>query len=468
MRKKAWLFPFLLFSLVLCACSLPKGVVLKGVNDEPALQADAPKESQRPDGCEGAALDFLEALQAGKRSELLLFSEEIPGYTDDYTHPLYRAAYESLQWKLQGFKEGKSGYTLTVELTVRDMRKVLEKLYDQLALTQTPGCDRYVLCARLLEDILAESDYPTLNRRETITLSKATGTWRILYANDFFNAAAGYLPQALNEFDLPPALGSDTPLNEGDASLSQSFIKDNRRSFTVLATYPNDPAGYRIAVECGNGAGEALVYSVGSMVVNGYVFNCDWYLSVPAGQTLYDSIILSRSQMESCGIDCARNISFQLEVFAGSAWPVYPELSKNCTLYPHGRDDGLAPLVQSPRQQRLIDSWCAGFTVLDVIDEGCWGVTLLIALDNRCGEELWFGVGELHVDGREYDPGFSALLPPGCKAVEELRISAGEILRSGREAADSLEFRVFISDLENLDNKDERISAGGRFTVPLP
>ena len=470
MKKYRGLWAIVVCCLLLGGCSLSEYMQLKGVNTDAFLHKEeavspTPAPTERPDGCEGAALDFLEALKNGERNRILLFSDEVPGYTGDFTHPLFRAAYSSLDWKLQGFKEGKSGYTLTVELTVRDMRGLLEELYGRVEREQTPGCDRVALCDRLLQELIAETDYPTLTKRETVTFTKATGTWRIRFADDFYNAAAGYLPQALKEFDLPTALLAETPLEDSDAAPNQRLIWDALRKVTLLTTCPNDPAGYRMDLECVNTADGARVFAVKNIIVNGYVLDSGWNATLSAGETLRDSLFISRAALENCGITTVKNIYFTLETFTTHAWPVYPELSMPCAVYPHGRDDSLAPMVEREGQKRLLDSWCAGFTVLDVIDEGCWGVTALVAVDNRCDAELWFGVGELTVDGRAFDPGWRFLLPAHCRGVERLRIPAGEILRSGCESVDTLDFRVFVSDLLNIDSKDAGISAGGRYQL---
>ncbi len=473
MKRKAGLCALVACCLLLSGCAMPEFMKLKGVNTdailhkEEALSSPTPAPTERPDGCEGAALDLLEAMRDGERNTLLLFSDGIPGYTSDYTHPLYTAAYSSLQWRLQGYKEGKSGYTLTVELTVRDMRRLLDELYTRVEREQTPGCDRVSLCDGILQELIAETDYPTLSRRESFTLSKVTGTWRLLYADDFLNAAAGYLPQALKEFDLPEALSAETPMEDSDSVKKTQVVRDFLRTVTVLGTYPNEPEGYRMELQCENNADGERIFSVKNIIVNGYVLDTSWNITVGGGQTAVGSVILSRAALESCGITSVNNIYFTLETFTAQAWPVYPELSTACTVYPHGRNDSAAPLAEREGQQRLLDSWCAGFTVLEILDEGCWGCTALVVVDNRTTEELWFGVGELEMDGRDFDPGWRYLLPGGCRGVEKLRISAGEVLRSGRASVSKLEFTVYVSDLVNLDKKDEGISVSGKYQLAI-
>lgn len=470
MKTKSIICALLIVALLLSGCSLPDKIKLKGINDREdttsAEKTNVPAIQDRPDGCEGAVLDFLEALKAGKRNEVRLFSEEVPGFTGIYTHPLYTAAYNSLSWKLLGFKEGKKGYELTVELTVRDMRPVLARLSERVMQEQTPGCSRVRLCNQLLEEVLAEEP-EMLCKRTSLTLSKVTGSWRVLNAESFYNLACGYLSQALKEFDLPTALSEDSPMEDADRTFEQRVFASGGCTVTVLGTFPNAPDGYTILLRCDNRSGQEKIFSARNLIVNGYVIETDRHFSVPSGETKTESVAVPRGLLERCGIEKVRNIRFLAETFSTHAWPVYPEYSVQCIVYPHGRDDTREALVSTEGQHRLLDSWCSGVTVLDVVDEGCWGCTVYLAVDNRTEQELWFGIGELSVDGREFDPGFSVLLPGYCMGVKELRIPAGELLAHDAEGVDSLDFRVFVSDLVNLDKKDEGISAGGRYTLQI-
>ena len=473
MKRIRGLWAALLGCLLLSSCALPESMKLKGVNRDVILHKEeavspTPGPTERPDGCQGAALDLLEALKRGERNALLLFSEEIPGYVSDYTNPLFPAAYSSLSWKLQGFKENKGNYNLTVELTVRDMRVVLEELYAAVEQRQTPGCDRRALCDEILQAILSETDYPTITKRVSLTLSKSTGTWRLTHGDDFFNLASGYLMQALKEFDLPPLPLPREPLEEAESSLNQRVLAGNNCIVTVTLCEPNAPGGYSLLLQCENRSDSEKIFSAKNCIVNGYVLEADTHLSVGAGQSAVGSLTIPGGVLERCGIQSVKNIRFDMEVFSSHSWPVYPELSLPCIVYPHGRDNGASPLIERTGQRRVLDSWCAGFTVLELIDEGCWGLTALCVADNRCDTELWCGVGDLTVDGRDFDPGWSRLLPGGCKAVEEMRIPAGEILRSGAEKAKTLSFWVYVSDLVNLDRKDEGISVNGCCTLQLP
>lgn len=476
MKKKSGLCALLALCLLLGGCTLPEYMKLKGVNTDTIFRREAPAgeetsptpaPSERPDGCEGAALDLLEAVRDGRRSQVRLFSEDVPGFAGESLHPLFAAAYGSLQWKLQGFKESGSGYLLTVELTARDMRTVLQRLSDAVEERQTPGCDRPALAEQVLEEILGETEYETVTRRVSMNLSRATGTWMLRGSDELYNALSGYLLQGLKEFDLSACPLSEESMEDGESSTKQNLYNGWQCGFSLLGIYPDAPGGYTLAVECVNKNDGERVFSARNILVNGFLLEASWHETVGAGQTRNGSITISRGELERCGIRSVKNIRFLLEEFTAHAWPVYPELSVGCTVYPHGRDDSVSPLPEREGEKRLMDSWCAGVTVLEIRDEGCWGCTLLLAAENRSGEELWFGVGELSADGLDFDPGWSVTLPAGARAVKELRIPAGVLLSCGSDGVKTLDFRVFVSDLVNLDKKDEGIREKGRYTLRL-
>ena len=70
-KKYGGLWVVLACCLFLSGCALPEYMKLKGVNRDAILHKEeavspTPMPTERPDGCEGAALDFLEALKNGE------------------------------------------------------------------------------------------------------------------------------------------------------------------------------------------------------------------------------------------------------------------------------------------------------------------------------------------------------------------------------------------------------------------
>ena len=61
-----------------------------------------------------------------------------------------------------------------------------------------------------------------------------------------------------------------------------------------------------------------------------------------------------------------------------------------------------------------------------------------------------------------------AALPVGGRSVERIRIPAGELMLRDASRADTVDFHVYVSSLNNLEYKDGGVSARGHYTLYAP
>lgn len=477
---KKYILLLLCCALLLSGCALPE---MKGVDWDELLQkkGDAsaeptatpgPTPTPRPVGAEGAVLDFLEALSYDDRTAVrALGGENLPGYRSAQPlesrslRELYRSVYQSLTWKIGAVSESNANASVTVEITAPDMRRVLAAFSESLAAETLTAENREVKCDELFLYALEDAGRESVSRKVTISLYRKDGAWALDMSNELINALTGGLSQALMGFEIPAAAREDAVLTSADKDSHYYLIANDLCSLTVTAIRPNDAGGYVLSGEAKNFRDTEIVFSLRNTVINGYMLDPDWSLSVPAWGVQEFRIVWDRGRLSECGIESVESILLTADAFEKPAWPVYPMCSQTGIIYPYGQTNLEPQRVSSSTERVLLDDSIACVSVLSTASDGCWGHDLTVYLENRTAEELWFSIGDTMINGVSMESSWSQTLPAGSRAVENIRWSAGELIAADIDRVESVDLRLYVSTLTDLDNSERELSTGGHFVL---
>ena len=464
-------------ALLLSGCALPemKGIDWDEIGSKESAEPTAeptPSPTPRPVGAEGAVLDFLEALSYDDRLTVrALGGEELPGFRSAEPlesralRELYRCVYQKLSWNIGAVTESNAAATVSVEITAPDMRRVFSALATTFESEALAGGQAAERCEALLLQELDYADTATVIKKVNISLYRKDGGWALAMSSDLMAALTGGLTQALMDFEVPTVGGADVPLTSADKDSHYYLIANDLCSLTVTAIRPNDPEGYVLSGVAKNFTNSELVFSLRSAVINGYLLEPDWSLNVSAHGEQNFRIVWDRAALAQCGIESVESILLTADAFEKPAWPVYPLCSQRGIIYPYGQN-GLEPVrVHTPTERVLLDDSVGCFSVLSVASDGCWGHDLTVYLENRTGEELWFSIGDTMINGVAMDSSWSQTLPAGCRAVEHIRWKAGELIGADIDRVESIDFRLYVSTLTDLDNSERELSSGGHFVL---
>ena len=482
MKKKIRVLPLLLSALLLCGCSMTEDyrmegfdtdAILRRIKNEPTpppTPEPTPTPTPRPAGAEGRVLDLLEALQRDDRETVRSICKTIPGYLTEEPPvssallTLYATAYENMSWSFLGTTEGNASASVIVEITVPELRHVFEQLQSRWE-TDPPTGDRGRAADEALLELLPSATEQLQRRRVTVSLTKEDGEWMVVGSQELYNALTGSLYQTLASFDLPPVKPEDVPLNNERKTMRTCLSDNFLFSFVVTEVIPDAPEGYTVRAEIVNKASYSIVVALKNVLINGYVMDPEWHTEFRPGENRTVDISWDRGELAFRGIDSVRNIVFDLNGFQKAAWPVYPAVAQHGSFCPDGYNTDATPLPTREGEQRLMDHWAAGFTVLDVTDEGCWGCTVTVAVENRCDEDLWFSVGDTFINGAPAEPMWSSTLPGGTRSVERVRFTAGDLIGMDASRADTIDFYLYVHSLDDIDDKDMGVTTHGHYVL---
>ncbi|MBE6968938.1 MAG: hypothetical protein E7442_02290 [Ruminococcaceae bacterium] len=474
---KRYALILLTLALLLSGCALPemKGVdwdEIKGKESAEPTAAPAPTPTPRPAGAEGAVLDFLEALSYDDRVTVrALGGEDLPGYRSAQPlesrslRELYRSVYQSLTWRIGAVNESNANATVTVEITAPDMRRVLAAFSESMAAETLTAESREAKCDELFLYALEDAGRECVTKKVNISLYRKESAWALAMSSDLMNALTGGLTQGLMDFDVPAAPGGEAALTSEDRDGTYYLIANDICSLVVTAIRPNDAEGYVLFGEAKNFTNSEMVFSLRNTVINGYMLDPDWYVSVPAHGMKEFRIVWDRGRLLECGIESVESILLTADAFEKPAWPVYPISSQTGVIYPYGQTELEPQRVHSATERVLLDDGIGCFSVLSVDSDGCWGHDITVYLENRTGEELWFSIGDTMINGVTMDRSWSQTIPAWGRAVEHIRWSAGDLIGADIAAVESLDFRLYVSTLTDLDNSEREMSTGGHFVL---
>ena len=69
------------------------------------------------------------------------------------------------------------------------------------------------------------------------------------------------------------------------------------------------------------------------------------------------------------------------------------------------------------------------------------------------------------INGISMESSWSQTLPAGSRAVEHIRWSAGELIAADIDRVESVDLRLYVSTLTDLDNSERELSTGGHFVL---
>lgn len=467
----------LVLALLLSGCALPemKGVdwdeITKKEGTEPTA-TPGPTPTPRPVGAEGAVLDFFEALSYDDRVTVrALGGETLPGYRSAQPlesrslRELYRSVYQSLVWDIGAVNESNANATVTVEVTAPDMRRVFADFSADLAVEALTEENREAKCDELFLYALEDAGRESVTKKVNISLYRKESAWVLDMSSELMNALTGGLTQALMDFDVPKAAAAEVMLSSADKDSHYYLIANDFCSLVVTAIRPNDAEGYVLSGEAKNFTGSEIVFSLRDTVINGYMLDPDWSLSVPPLGVQEFRIVWERGRLAECGIESVESIILTADAFEKPAWPVYPMCSQRGVIYPYGQTDLEVQRVTTPQERVLLDDSIGCFSVLSVESDGCWGYDLTVYLENRTYEELWFSLGDTVIDGVSMEAGWSQTIPAGSRSVEHIHWSAGDLIAADIAEVQSVDFRLYVSTLTDLDNSERELSTGGHFVL---
>ena len=222
----------------------------------------------------------------------------------------------------------------------------------------------------------------------------------------------------------------------------QVLLDNGYGTFTVGAASDNELAGMQLEVTCVNKTQEALDFSWNNVSVCGIMYDPQWTVTVPAGETLVSKVEIDTYVLETLDIHAADEITFQLCITSNENWMDAPYAEEYFTIYPTGlsADTVIYPVREAVASEVvLVDDENLTF-IAEFAEEQDLYYVVRCYLVNKTQETLMTSWENVTVNGLAVDPFWTALVAPGKGAYAEVQFANSDLQSLGIESVEEIAF----------------------------
>lgn len=249
--------------------------------------------------------------------------------------------------------------------------------------------------------------------------------------------------------------GADTVFDESAYITDEITVVDNDVcTMKITGIDPNGDWGFTFNVYCDNKTNAALMFSMDSVSVNGFMCDPFWATEIPAGKKENSSFEFSASQLNRLGISVVDEVEFLLRVSDSEDWLADPHIEETFAIYPTGLS---AAEVSYPQRTPVIgetvcvdDENCT-FVITSVNPDGDWGYTLNCYLENKTDRSLGFYWNDVSVNGFMLDPYWGDSVAAGKRAYSEISFDNDRLSENGIDTVTEIEYTLQIRDADAWD-----------------
>ena len=219
-------------------------------------------------------------------------------------------------------------------------------------------------------------------------------------------------------------------------------------TFSVGPVSVSEMAGMQVNVTCVNKTQESLDFSWNNVSVCGIMYEPNWALTVPAGETLTSQVEIDTYALETMGIHAVEEITFQLCVTSDENWMDTPYAKEYFTIYPTGlsADTMIYPVREAVVSEVvLVDDENLTF-IIEYVEEQDLDYVVRCYITNKTQGTQMISWENVSVNGQPVDPFWTALVAPGKSAYAKVLFANSELNDLGIEAVNSISFNLTAYD----------------------
>lgn len=190
------------------------------------------------------------------------------------------------------------------------------------------------------------------------------------------------------------------------------------------------------------------MFTLRNVAINGYVISLLWSNSLESGNTGYDEIYLSSSQMQLSGITSIDKLELFIDVYDKKNWFSDYFVNDKFTIYPTGLSENEIEYPNRPISEKdriLVENDDLSIIVIDWCEDSNYGYTLLTYFENKTNKFLVFYWSDVVINGYNIGTTYLNFLYPGTKEVTTIELSSSDLQKAGIKSIDKIKLYFIVS-----------------------
>ena len=227
------------------------------------------------------------------------------------------------------------------------------------------------------------------------------------------------------------------------------LVSNDNASVTITGYSIDEFLGVQIEMECVNNTDKNVMFSLGDVVVNGYMIEPLWASEVAAGKTAKSNCSFTTDQLAKCGITSLDEVTGTLTCMDWDDWSAEPIIKESVAIYPTGKthEESIAPAREDQAGDFAAVSQDDFKMIIVSAGEGTWGGYVLDCyLENNTDKRLMFSIDNVSVNGMMIDPFWAAELIQGTKKYSDINFYTSDLEENNIEKVEEIEFELTVRD----------------------
>ena len=227
------------------------------------------------------------------------------------------------------------------------------------------------------------------------------------------------------------------------------LVSNDNASVTITGYSIDEFLGVQIEMECVNNTDKNVMFSLGDVVVNGYMIEPLWASEVAAGKTAKSNCSFTTDQLAKCGIISLDEVTGTLTCMDWDDWSAEPIIKESVAIYPTGKthEESIAPAREDQAGDFAAVSQDDFKMIIVSAGEGTWGGYVLDCyLENNTDKRLMFSIDNVSVNGMMIDPFWAAELIQGTKKYSDINFYTSDLEENNIEKVEEIEFELTVRD----------------------
>lgn len=243
-------------------------------------------------------------------------------------------------------------------------------------------------------------------------------------------------------------------------SQKEKKILDTDEASVYITGYEANMTGFTVRFRCKNKLRRSIVISEDKCVLNKYIFEPGWAISLDSKETLDSEMTISPIELENCGISRIDEMILELRLSNGGNLKTIRKGLRSY-VYPTGKKaKDIKPPVRTPlkNERTLINNKDCTFIIESTESDHNSGFIMKCYAENKTGHKLTLTMNAEAINGKAVSSGYKLELLPKTKGYTNVVFMNSAIEEKGLVLTDVSRVKATLRVVDSTLKKPQKIA----------